>query len=154
MSISGLHRYCATCGEMRIHVAGCCADCGSEHQPPRCRLQGHQLRAIKQTTGAIAGNQQKLEQWHKTLLQDEPSRPAVVVLTILADAKDGTAAVKNLASVPGAAQAAQQARQQGVQMQQSAQDHQQQMQQADQAHQHALAQIQAQPQPQQPTEGQ
>ena len=52
MSISGLHRYCATCGEMRIHVAGCCADCGSEHQPPRCRLQGHQLRAIKQTTGA------------------------------------------------------------------------------------------------------
>ena len=53
-----------------------------------------------------------------------------------------------------AQQAAQQARQQGVQMQQSAQDHQQQMQQADQAHQHALAQIQAQPQPQQPTEGQ
>ena len=53
-----------------------------------------------------------------------------------------------------AQQAAQQARQQGVQMQQSAQDHQQDMQQADQAHQHALAQIQAQPQPQQPTEGQ
>jgi len=53
-----------------------------------------------------------------------------------------------------AQQAAQQARQQGVQIQQSAQNHQQAMQQADQAHQHALEQIQAQPQPQQPTEGQ
>ena len=53
-----------------------------------------------------------------------------------------------------AQQAAQQARQQGVQIQQSAQNHQQAIQQADQAHQHALEQIQAQPQPQQPTEGQ
>ncbi len=74
-------------------------DCGNQAKKAKDTVtyQGLQaawagVGAIRQTTGAIAGNQQKLEQWHKTLLQDEPSRPAVVVLTILSDAKDGTAA--------------------------------------------------------------